>query len=214
MPEAGGLVGEAGVGAVRPADGQAVGDVAGGAGGDALGGPPADAGRLEDPGLARIGEEEAILVAPVVTFRARAALAVGLKQGGGDGDGLGGGGGALEDEADEVHAEEASGAVIALAGEAGADCLVARAEPTLVGTHLCTPEPRRSAKNDSIRCLGLWDLDVLATKHATSWGMRPREADDFVHLVGWTVGVLTKYGLGSSIADNNKGIAGARVGSF
>ena len=55
------------------ADREAIGDVTAAAGWDALAGPVADPRRLEDIRLVMVGEEEAVLVAPVgVALRTRA----------------------------------------------------------------------------------------------------------------------------------------------
>mmetsp|Transcript_119486 Transcript_119486/g.338830 ORF Transcript_119486/g.338830 Transcript_119486/m.338830 type:complete len:219 (+) Transcript_119486:337-993(+) len=154
--------------------------------------PPRHPGRLQDEGLARVGEEEAVLVGPVAAvLLAAPPLPVRLQEAGADLHGLPGRAAPLQGQAQEVHAQQPRLAA-ELALRDGAHGLVPAHNAEFVRAHLAAPEPARLGEADRQRLPRLGYLDVRALHPGTLRVLLARDMDDLMLLLGGPVGVLAE----------------------
>jgi hypothetical protein len=93
---------------------------------------------LQDPGVGRIGDDEAVVIGGLPCGRGAARLAILLQQGRHHSQAFIGGRRALERQAQQIHAEQAR---LQRAWDARPDRLVADGETVLVDTMLEAPHP-------------------------------------------------------------------------
>ena len=147
---------------------------------------PVPARGLEHPGLARVGDDERVVIAPRLPVARIAALAVTLQQRGDDLFRLGRRAAALEAEPHQVHAEQAR----CLGLLAGMQRLVADHDPVFVHPVLEAPEPPRPAAEHRERLVHLGNVEVLAAQEGLRRVREARGAEERLALVGRPVAVL------------------------
>ena len=173
------------------------------------GGPPsgpAAVGGLEDPGLSRVGEQEAVVVAGRARREGRSALAVALDQRGDHLQRLARIAAALQAQPHQVHADQPGPLLDGLVGE---DRLVADRDAVLVHAVLEAPDPIGRVAHHAVGLGDLGDLDVRAAHPGLGRVARLGVLDEGLALAALAVAVLREEGGARSrlAPDGHHGIA-------
>jgi len=195
---------EIGRGHIPPAaDGDAVGDAPDVA--HLLGGPMA-AGGLQDPGLSRVRDQEAVVVEKLSGIPAIAALAVFLQKADDDVPRFARRAAPLQRQAQKVHADQARGLFVGHLGENG---LVADGHTVFVAAHFGTPDPERLAQKDLEGPLDLGHFDIGASDNVALRMLGGRNADDFLGLPRVSVRILgeQRRPVGGGVSEHNQRVA-------
>ena len=165
-------------------NGQAIGDGAHTT--DPFGGP-IPTGSLQHPGLARVGDDERVVIVLLVAETAVPSLAVGVQQLDNEVKRCTRRAGSLQRQPDNVHADQAGLFVI---GFLGKDRLIGDGQATLVGAHLAPPDPEGLGKQDLVGLWHLRDLDVGALDGGAGFVRGSWNPGQDVGFVGLAVAVL------------------------
>ena len=166
--------------------------------------PPAD--RFQHIGLARVGDDEAVVVVEPVQVAAVAALAVALQQGGHHLDGLGRARATLETQPHQVHADQGAAAG---GGNGRVHRFVADHHPMLVGAHLRAPHPERAAEQAGVGLRHLRSGDVGELERRPRHASPARSHLDQLRFVALAVAVLGEQdpAAGRRVAQGDQGVA-------
>ena len=147
--------------------------------------------RFQHDDLARIGDDEAVVVPAPAEVPATAALAVLFQRGDHRGNRLGGGRAPLQAEPHQIHADQS---LAPLRRQPGVHGLVADRHAMLVHAHFGAPDPERARQQRGVGLGRLRDGDVGGPVHRAASIAAARLHIEELGLVALAVAVLGEQG--------------------